>query len=137
MHATYSVTKDHNYGINQTFFLVHCSGSASRENSVQVLATTANSGSERNKFLSSQNKIKTTVTGRVEAVEGEFTPSERQTTENRNATVNHPNGCFQNRLGAVCQRTTTGGTWLYQERTKNVNVLELIAVKLAILAFLK
>ena len=38
MHATYSVTKDHNYGINQTPIgtLVHCSGSASRENSVQV-----------------------------------------------------------------------------------------------------
>ena len=50
MHATYSVTKDYNYGINQTpgKNLVHCSGSASRENSVQVVATAANSGSERN-----------------------------------------------------------------------------------------
>ena len=69
-------------------------------NSVQVLATTTNSGSERSKFLSSQSKIKPAVTGRVEVVEGEFTSSERQTTENRNTTVNNPNGCFQNRLGA-------------------------------------
>ena len=103
MHATYSVTKDHNYGITQNprETLIHCSGVASSENSVQVLSTTTNSGSERNKFLSKQNKIKPTVTGRVEVVVGEFTFSERQTTGNRNATVNNRNGCFQNRLGAV------------------------------------
>ena len=139
MCATYSVAKDHNYGINQTLSretLVHCPGSASRENSVQVLATT-NSGSERNKFLSSGSKIKAAVTGRVEVVEGEFSSSERQTTENRNTTVNDTNGCFQNRLGAVCQGTTTGGTWSYQERTKHINILELIAVKHAIMTFTK
>ena len=109
MRATYSVTKDHNYGINQTprETLVHCPGIASRENSVQVLATT-NSGSERSKSLSNQSKIKSAVTGRVEVVEAEFTSSERQTTENRNTTVNDPNGCFQNRLGAIFQGTTTG-----------------------------
>ena len=67
MRATYSVTKDHNYGINQTprETLVHCLGSASKENTVQVLATTTNSGSERNKFLSNQSKIKPAVTGGV------------------------------------------------------------------------
>ena len=92
MHATYSVTKGHNYGINQATreTLVHCSGSVSRENSVQVLTTTTNSGSERKKFLTNQNKIKPTVTGRVEVVEGKFASSERQTTENRNATLNNP-----------------------------------------------
>ena len=36
---------------------------------------------------------------------------------------------------AVCQRTTTRETWSYQEMTKHINVLELIAVKLAILTF--
>ena len=40
-------------------------------------------------------------------------------------------------LGAVCQGTTTKGTWSYQERTKHINVLELIAVKLEILTFTK
>ena len=35
----------------------------------------------------------------------------------------------------VCQRTTTRETWSYQEMTKHINVLELIAVKLAILTF--
>ena len=110
MRATYSVAKDHNYGINQTprETLVHCPGSASRENSAQVLTTTTNSGSERSKFLLNQSKIKPAVTGRVEVVEGKFTSSERQTTENRNTTVNNPNGCFQNRLGEVCQGSTRG-----------------------------
>ena len=37
----------------------------------------------------------------------------------------------------VCQGTTTGGTWSYQERAKHINILELIAVKLAILTFTK
>ena len=71
-------------------------------------------------------------------VEGEFTSSERQNTENRYAIVNHQNGCFRNTLGdggAVCQGTTMGGTWSYQERTKDVNVLESITVKLVILTF--
>ena len=57
MHATYSVTEVHNYGNNQTTprkTLVHCSGGASRQNSVQVLGTTTNSGSERKGFLSKQ-----------------------------------------------------------------------------------
>ena len=42
------------------------------------------------KFLTNQNKIKPTVTGRVEVVEGKFASSERQTTENRNVTLNNP-----------------------------------------------
>ena len=37
--------------------------------------------------------------------------------------------------GAVCQGITTGGTWSYHERTKHINVLEHIAVKLAISTF--
>ena len=39
--------------------------------------------------------------------------------------------------GAVCQGTTTRGTWSYQERAKHINILELIAVKLGILTFTK
>ena len=49
--------------------LVHCSGSVSWENSVQVLATTTDLGSDRNKLLSTQNKIKPTVTDRAEVME--------------------------------------------------------------------
>ena len=116
MHATYNVTKYHNNEVNQSprKIFVHFSVSASQKNSGQVLATATNSGSDRNKFLSSQNKTMPTVTGRVEVVKGEFT-SKRQTSENRNAIVNHPNRCFQNSLGAVCQGTTMRGTWSYQE----------------------
>ena len=39
--------------------------------------------------------------------------------------------------GAVCQGITTWGTWSYQEKTKHINILELIAVKLVILNFTK
>ena len=121
-----SVTKDHNYGINQTprETLVHCLGSASKENTVQVLATITNSGSERNKFLSNQSKIKPAVTGRVEVVEGEFTSSERQTTENRNTTVNNPNGCFQNRLGGGGQfvRDPQGGELGHIRKGQNISI---------------
>ena len=120
MRATYSVTKDHNHGINQTprETLAHCSGSGSRENLVQVLATTANSGSESKKFLSNQSKIKPAVTGRVEVVEGEFTSSERQTTENRNTTGNNPNECFQNRLGGSLSGNHHGGNLVISGKDK-------------------
>ena len=87
-------------------------------NSVQVLATTTNSGSERSKFLSSQSKIKPAVTGRVEVVEGEFTSSERQTTENRNVTVNNPNGCFQNRLEGSLSGNHQGGNLVISGKDK-------------------
>ena len=81
MHATYSVTKDHNCRINQTSRknLIHCSGTASRENSVELFVTKTNSGNERNKFCSNPQKIKLTVTARDELVERELTSSERQT----------------------------------------------------------
>ena len=46
------------------------------ENSVQVLGTTTNPGSERTKFLARKNNIKPTFTGRVEVVEGESTSLE-------------------------------------------------------------
>ena len=39
--------------------------------------------------------------------------------------------------GPECYGTTTGGTWSYQERTKHINILEVIAVKLGILTFTK
>ena len=61
-------------------------------------------------------------------VEGKFSSSEQQTAENRNGTINNPNGCFQNRLGVICQGTTMRGTWSYQERTKHINVLELLPI---------
>ena len=85
---------------------------------MQVLATTTNSGSGRNKFLSNQNKIKPTVTGRVEVVEVEFTSSERQTTERRNATVNHPNACFEKRLGGSLSGKHHGGNLVISEKDK-------------------
>ena len=106
IHVSYSVTKDRNYGINQTprKTIVHCSGTAFKENSAQILVTTTNLGSERNEFLSNQNKIKLTVTGRAKVVEGEFTSSEVTSLSG-----NHDEG-----------------TWSYQEKTKHINVLELV-----------
>ena len=68
-------------------------------------------------------------------VEGEFTSSEQQTTENRNATVNNSNGCFQSRLGGQSAREPPRGNLVISGRTKHINILELIAVKLAILTF--
>ena len=116
MHVTFSVNKDHNYGINQTprKSLVHCSDSASRENSVQVLATATNSG----KFLSNKNKMKPTITGRVEVVEGEFTSSEQQIAENRNSTIHHSNGCFRNRLRGNLSGNHHGGNLFISAKDK-------------------
>ena len=68
-------------------------------------------------------------------VEGEFTSSEQQTTENRNATVNNSNGCFQSSLGGQSAREPPRGNLVISGRTKHINILELIAVKLAILTF--
>ena len=81
------------------------------------IATTTNSRGEGNKFLSNQNKIKPIVTGKVEVMEGEFTYWERHTTENRNA-VNHPNGCFQHKLGGSLSGKHYGGNLVISEKDK-------------------
>ena len=47
------------------------------------------------------------------------------------------NGCFQNRLQSNMSRSTTWGVWSKQERSLHINVLELLAVKLAGLSFTK
>ena len=47
------------------------------------------------------------------------------------------NGCFQNRLQSNMSRSTTWGVWSKQERSLHINVLELLAVKLAALSFTK
>ena len=78
----------------------------------------ASSGRQKNKFLSNQKKIKPTVTGRLEVVEVEFTSSERQTTERRNATVNHPNACFEKRLGGSLSGKHHGGNLVISEKDK-------------------
>ena len=70
-------------------------------------------------------------------VEREFISSKQQTPKNRNVTVYNSNRRFQNRLGSSLSGKQHGETWSYQERTKRINVLELIAVKLAILTFTK
>ena len=70
-------------------------------------------------------------------VEGEFTSSEQQTTEIGMPQLIIQTDASKTDWGAVCQRTTMGETWSYQERTKHSNVLEFIAVKLAILTFAK
>ena len=59
-------------------------------------------------------------------VEVEFTSSERQATENRNAKVNIPNGCFHNRLGAVIsgKKKTYQCTGAYCSETCNIHVYQ-------------
>ena len=44
--------------------------------------------------------------------------------------------CIQD-LGAVCSRIPTGGKWNLQEQELHINVLEMKAVKLALLAYHK
>ena len=104
---------------------------------MQVLATTTNSGSERNKFLSNQSKIKPAVTGRVEVMEGEFTSSEQQTTESRNATVNNPNGCFQNRLwGSLSGNHNVGNLVISGKDKKLVTAIHIQIENMAALPYL-
>ena len=112
--------------------LVHCSGSASRENSVQVLATATNSGSYQTKIKLSQQSL----------AELKWWKENLLLQNGKPPKIRMPQLIIQMDAskagwGAVCQGTATRGTWSYQERTKHINVLELTAVKLAILTFTK
>ena len=51
-------------------------------------------------------------------MEGEFISSKRQTTDNRNATVNNPNGCFQNKLGGSLSGKYYGGNLVISGKDK-------------------
>ena len=47
------------------------------------------------------------------------------------------NRCLKERMGAVCQGVRTGGKWSKEEQLLHINILELLAVKLALLTFTK
>ena len=68
-------------------------------------------------------------------MEGEFTSSEQQTTEIGMPQLIIQTDASETCWGAVCQGTTMGITWSYQEWARHSNILEFIAVKLAILTF--
>jgi len=47
------------------------------------------------------------------------------------------NRSIKKRLGAFCQNKTIGGQWTYHESNFHINVLELMAIKLALLTYVK
>ena len=47
------------------------------------------------------------------------------------------NRCIQKGMGSVCQGILTGGQWSKEKQLLHINVLELKAVKLALLTFNK
>ena len=49
----------------------------------------------------------------------------------------HSNRCLNKRLGAYCKGVSTGGKWSKEEKHFYINVLELLALKFAILTFTK
>ena len=70
-------------------------------------------------------------------MEGEFTSSEQQTTESRNATVNNPNGCFQNRLwGSLSGNHNAGNLVISGKDKKLVTAIHIQIDNMAALPYL-
>ena len=49
----------------------------------------------------------------------------------------HSDRCLNKRLGTYCKGVSTGGKWSKEEKHFHINVLELLALKIAILTFTK
>ena len=60
-----------------------------------------------------------------------------ETTECVASGYDNPDRCLDGRLVAHCQGIAIGGKWSKQESYKYINILEMIAVKLALLTFMK
>ena len=72
---------------------------------------------------------------RTAIVGGGSTTNQRETLDKFTTPKNSINRCFFGRLGVYCQGQKTGWIWTSQKKNDHINVLELRAVKYAILTF--
>ena len=87
--------------------------------------------------LSVSNNIKHQVKNRVNLVDKELVVLQWPNLFSVEPTSNYSNGCFPDRWGAVCNGVQTSRQWSEEERTLHINVLELLAIRLALFSFTK
>ena len=139
MRTTYSVAKDHNYEINQALGKLSFTAQAvlpwgirRRYLQQQQIQTVREANSYQTKVKLNQQSL----------AELKWWKKNLLLQNGKPLKIGIPQLIIQTDAsktgwGPECYGTTTGGTWSYQERTKHINILELIAVKLGILTFTK
>ena len=107
-----------------------------RQDANALPAAATNIEFENNKFISFTDYSEQKFTIRNNLVERKPFTLQWETSESVSTRPGHTNRCIQGGLGSIVHRST-GGSWTNQEKVKHINVLELLAVKLAILTFTK
>ena len=101
-------------------------------------ATITNKGSKIEEVFSEHSEVNSLGQGGTSVVDREPSPVQWEGINSKTLSPSfNSNRCLNERLGAVCRGIRTGGQWCQEERGMHINILELLAVKLALLTFIK
>lgn len=128
------------FRVNETLGTVISNNSSSNACSLTASqsATIASSGAKIEEVLSEHSETESFSTRGANVVDRKSSLLKRK---GASSTTLQPSAnadrCLKKGMGAVCRGIRTGGQWSKQEQELHINVLELLAVKLALLTFTK
>ena len=88
-------------------------------------------------LISAKNSSKPPIKNRITMVDNKSGSLQWPIINSASCTGSHTDRCLNKGLGATCNGISTGGMWSAQKMKYHINILELLAVKLAILTFTK
>ena len=126
-------------GINQGYKspIIHYISSGTCKDSVKISSTTTNFVSKGKNELSVSNNIIYQVKNRINLVDRKLEVLQWPNFFSIEPTNNYSNRCFPDRVGSSLQRGSNIRQWSEEKRTLHINVLELLAIKLAPFSFTK
>ena len=139
MSKAYFKTLNDIMGSNQPFrfYLLNSTGSATSYAKDQVFTTTANRSYKKQFLLPVCNTSEPRFYSRTAMVVQQPGDLQWQTNCVSNLQKSNTIRCLQEGLVAYYQEVSTGGQWSLQESKLHINVLEVLAIKLAFLTFPK
>ena len=139
MSKAYFKTLNDIMGSNQPFrfYLLNSTGSATSYATDQVFTTTANRSYKKQFLLPVCNTSEPRFYSRTAMVVQQPGDLQWQTNCVSNLQKSNTIRCLQEGLVAYYQEVSTGGQWSLQESKLHINVLEVLAIKLAFLTFPK
>ena len=115
--------------------IIHHTSSSSSSDSISLPAASTSIGPERRNVLQRENYSRRSGTGRIAVVDRKPKILQWEVSNSGQASDSNTDRCLTGKLGS--QLHETEGKWSVEKRKLHINILELLAVKNAILAFTK
>ena len=133
-------TRNFAFTINKSDSIVEINkpSSTASKMTMSVSSAAANIIFKGKPFISAKNSSGPPIKNRITMVENKPRSLQWPIISSASCTGSHTDRCLNNGLGGgTCDGISTGGMWSAQEMKYHINILELLAVKLAIQKFTK